>query len=119
MTAPSRYADQPELDQDLQTVRQTAALERIATALEALVLAQLPASPPETAPAARELAPWDNAPMPPARPYPAQAPTAPPGVPLFRVGDVHTQGHNPIRESNKGQYCPTKLTDGTWCKWPH
>jgi hypothetical protein len=52
--------------------RSTVALERIATALEQLVLAGIPsehaafnaANPPQTAPAPTEVHPWDNVPLP-------------------------------------------------------
>ena len=50
-------------------LRQVKAWERIATALEQLVLAGMPASPATMPQEARELAPWDNAPTPPTPNY--------------------------------------------------
>lgn len=98
-------------------------LERIAVALEAIHalvkpadLAAFNASAPRTAPERRPI-PLD--PIDPEPPFPAVtvAPSAPipPFIPL-KAGDVHTQGHNPLRENNRGLYCPTKV-DGDWCKW--
>jgi hypothetical protein len=54
--------------------RIAAVLERLADAEEQATLAQIPASPPQTAPAERQLAPWDNAPMPMTPPLQANQP---------------------------------------------
>jgi hypothetical protein len=59
-----------------------------------------------------------SGPIDPEPPFPVRtvAPSAP--IPQqFRAGDTHTQGHNAIKENNRGLYCPTHLNDGTWCKW--
>ena len=98
-------------------------LERIAVALEAIqaymkpsALAAFHQEAPRTAPAEHYLRPGPQDPEP---PFPARtvAPSAPIPVAIpLKAGDIHTQGHNPLRENNRGLYCPTKV-DGEWCKW--
>jgi hypothetical protein len=98
-------------------------LERIAVALEAIQalvkpsdLAAFNASAPRTAPEPRQA---QSGPIDPEPPFPARtvAPSAPIPVAIpLKAGDIHTQGHNPLRENNRGLYCPTKI-DGEWCKW--
>src|ERR1035437_1606390 len=112
-------------------------LERIAVALEAIQalvkpsdLAAFNASAPRTAPHEQTsatgfgspgitTAAHTSGPIDPEPPFPARtvAPSAPIPVAIpLKAGDIHTQGHNPLRENNRGLYCPTKV-DGEWCKW--
>lgn len=32
-------------------------------------------------------------------------------------GQVHAQGHKPLRTNKRGLFCPTKMPDGEWCDW--
>ncbi len=41
---------------------------------------------------------------------------AAPAGPMWQVGAVHAQGHNPLRSNARGLFCPTKI-DGNWCAW--
>lgn len=81
--------------------RIAAALERLADAEEQATLAQIPASPPETAPAERQLAPWDNAPMPVTSPLqaaqPYQAPVAKAPFPPMRPVDWDCPVHHEVK----------------------
>jgi hypothetical protein len=131
-----KYANQPELDQDMQTVRQTAALERIATALEQLVLAQVPselaafnaANPSTTAPAPTEVHPWDNVPLPQtvaaAQPYQAPVAVLTISSPAPWLCPVHNQVKTVpggVSKSTGQTYnaflaCPVKFADGSYCQ---
>ena len=115
------------------TDRGDAALERIATALEQIALEQMPAGlptgepplptpPPElvqvSGPAQFNQPPVMQ-PLPPlAAPFQFTGP-APAAVegPRWSAGMNHTAGHKPLKENNRGLYCPTKLQDGTWCQF--
>ena len=78
-------------------LRSVVALERIATALEQLVLQNLP-SPSNPAPAQREPAPWDNVPLPVTAPLqtnqPYQALTASSG--FYPVQSPATETFRPL-----------------------
>ena len=107
--------------------RVAVALERIATAVEQWVLEH-----PAEAKAAGFLTGEPPLPEPPAD-LPPTTPTAPqtatvvnqtvplPPVmavaPRWAAGMNHAAGHKPLKENNRGLYCPTKLTDGSWCQW--
>jgi hypothetical protein len=32
-------------------------------------------------------------------------------------GDKHDPTHKPLEQNARGLFCPTKLSDGTWCKF--
>lgn len=32
-------------------------------------------------------------------------------------GQVHEQGHKPLRTNRRGLFCPTKMPDDSWCPW--
>jgi hypothetical protein len=104
VVGPADWIDNEGLRMAVALERIALSTERIAIALEQAALERLTPIPPASHGVPSELPPPPQAATPVARP-------------IFRVGDVHTQGHNPIRESNKGQYCPTKMPDGTWCQW--
>lgn len=111
--------------------RISAALERIAVALEQAALERLPADDPFRAGLPTEEPPLPTPPNLPIQPImqplpPVQAapfqftPPAPAVVePTFRyqAGMNHVAGHKPLKENNRGLYCPTKLQDGTWCQF--
>lgn len=107
--------------------RVAVALERIATAVEQWVLEH-----PAEAKVAGFLTGEPPLPTPPAD-LPPTSPTAPlsativnqtvplPPVmavaPRWAAGMNHAAGHKPLKENNRGLYCPTKLPDGSWCQW--
>lgn len=98
-------------------------LDRLTRAVESLVALLKPSDLAAFNQEARRTSPEQRAaqggPLDPEPPYPVPvlAPSAPvpPNIPL-KAGDVHTVGHNPLRENNRGLYCPTKV-NGDWCKW--
>jgi hypothetical protein len=55
---------------------------------------------------------------PPAQPAATPAERAPHGG--WLEGQVHAEGHKPLRaRANGSLYCPTKLPNGAWCNWKH
>lgn len=104
--------------------RVAVALERIATALEQMVLDRLPepvalltGEPPLPEPPAEYV-------LTPTAPQTAtvvnQTVPLPPVMavaPRWAAGMNHAAGHKPLKENNRGLYCPTKLPDGSWCQW--
>lgn len=113
-------------------LRSVKALERIATALEQLVLEKMPEpkSVLERIAAAPHMGdlPPDQLPPPPAGPspeflasrdLPAQpiVPQFQPMQPNWQAGMVHQNGHKPLKINARGLYCPTKMDNGEWCKW--
>lgn len=119
---------------EIQTqMKEAAALERIATALEQLVLefiearlkapqapqmpvAAMPFRPPAPAPQSPEPPPvgvYDT--KPPAGPV--NGGPQPFATPVFIEGSVHATGHKPLKVNKRGLYCPTKLADDSWCPW--
>ena len=124
------------------TDRGDAALERIATALEQMALSQeslyverlkfitegpvalptgeppLPTPPPDL-PMTPIIPPMGvpgyTVPLP---PVVVAAPQSRPEPPYrWSAGMNHAAGHKPLKENNRGLYCPTKLPDGTWCQF--
>ena len=102
-------------------------LERIAIALEQLVLEYMDQHPRGPVSVERPPAPAPTGPAgpepPPIAPYVAPPPAVPQGVPqplatpVFIEGSVHAQGHKPLKVNKRGLYCPTKMPDGSWCPW--
>lgn len=120
------------MDPDVQRQMSNAdSLARIATALEQLVLeymeAKHPPQSPQTAPAPQAQRPPAPPPFvtepPPVGQYETKPPAVPNGGPIpfsspvFIEGSVHASGHKPLKINKRGLYCPTKLTDGSWCQW--
>lgn len=103
----------------------TAILERIAIALEQLVLEYMDHNPSAPKIVERPTAPAPMGPMspepPPVAPYAVQPPAPGPipqyQTPVFTVGSIHTQGHKPLKMNSRGLFCPTKMPDGSWCPW--
>lgn len=103
----------------------TAILERIAIALEQLVLEYMDQHPSARAEVSRPTAPSPTGPVGPEPPPPAPYTTPPPApgpipqyqTPVFVEGSIHAQGHNPLKMNRRGLFCPTKLQDGSWCQW--
>ena len=107
-------------------MRRTTALERIATALEQMALER-------GADRARLFGFVNSDPNRPVDQEPP-LPTPPPNLPVqpimqplppvqpaaavrYQAGMTHAAGHKPLKENNRGLYCPTKLADGTWCQF--
>lgn len=42
--------------------------------------------------------------------------TAQPATNGWAVGQVHADGHNPLRSNSRGLFCPTKV-NGAFCEW--
>lgn len=43
------------------------------------------------------------------------APMPAAGRTTWKEGDVHQDGHKPLKTNARGLFCPTKLEDGAWC----
>lgn len=120
-------------EQEIQNrMAEVASLERIATALEQLVLeymearqkvagapqmavapqAQRPPAPPPQGPEPPPVGQYET--KPPAPPNGAPQPFA---TPVYIEGSVHASGHKPLKSNKRGLYCPTKLADDSWCPW--
>ena len=124
-------------------MRRTTALERIATALEQMALERgadrarlfgfvnsdpnrpvdqeppLP-TPPADLPPTTPTAPLSQTvALPPVQPFQFTPPAPMPPGPAARwaAGMNHAAGHKPLKENNRGLYCPTKMPDGTWCQF--
>ena len=100
------------------------ALERIATALEQMALNAIPVDALPTGEPPLPTPPADLPPTSPTAPLSAtvvnQTVPLPPVMavaPRWAAGMNHAAGHKPLKENNRGLYCPTKLTDGSWCQW--
>ena len=94
--------------------RTAAALERIATALEQMALNAIPANALPTGEPPLPTPPPNLPVQPIMQPLP---PVQPAAAVRYQAGMTHAAGHKPLKENNRGLYCPTKLADGTWCQF--